>query len=263
MNLNLKHIQLRAENLSVGYKTKATTLTIADNINFELETGSLTALVGANGIGKSTLIRSLTGMQKSLSGELFIQGKPLKSYSPLQFAQIVSVVLTELPASKNLSVRELISLGRQPYTNWLGSLTQKDNEAIEFALSITETSNLSDKKCYELSDGQMQRVVIARALAQDTSIIILDEPTTHLDIYHRAYIFKLMKKLTTDFQKSILFSTHEIDLAIELSDKILLMTEKNVLFDSPCRHIKKGHFNQLFPEDTIRFDQESGRFSIR
>lgn len=263
MHATLKHIELQAKDLAIGYVSGRKVLTIAKEINFRLESGSLTALVGANGVGKSTLVRSLTGMQKAISGEVFIKGKSFESYSHLRIAQMISVVLTELPASGNLSVRELISLGRQPYTNWMGSLTEADEKAIAFAFAITETSTLADKKCYELSDGQMQRVAIARALAQDTPIMILDEPTTHLDIYHRAYIFKLMKKLAKEYGKTVFFSTHEIDLAIELSDKILIMTGNDVLFDSPCGHIEKGHFNKLFPEDTIRFDRDSGRFSIK
>lgn len=263
MHATLKHIELQAKDLAIGYVSGRKVLTIAKEINFHLEFGSLTALVGANGVGKSTLVRSLTGMQKLISGEVFIKDKSFASYSHLQIAHMISVVLTELPASGNLSVQELISLGRQPYTNWMGSLTKEDKKAIAFAFSITETSNLADKKCYELSDGQMQRVAIARALAQDTPIIILDEPTTHLDIYHRAYILKLMKRLAKEYGKTVFFSTHEIDLAIELSDRMLIMTGKEVLFDSPCAHIEKGHFNSLFPKDTIRFDRNSGRFSIK
>ena len=187
------HIILETQDLSVGYSYKKVDSVIAQKINFSIEKGELVGLVGANGIGKSTLLRTLTGMQSPLSGEVFLNEKKLKEYSSLQLATKLSVVLTEAPASKNLSVLEMVSLGRQPYTNWIGSLSKEDQKGIRFALEATETTSLAHRKCFELSDGQMQRVAIARALAQDTPIIILDEPTTHLDLYHRAYVLKLLK----------------------------------------------------------------------
>lgn len=202
-------------------------------------------------------------MQNALNGDVFLKGKNLKEYSSFRLATQLSVVLTEAPASKNLSVLEMISLGRQPYTNWIGSLSETDKKAINFALEATETTTLAHRKCYELSDGQMQRVAIARALAQDTPIIILDEPTTHLDIYHRAYVLKLLKKLASETQKTILFSTHEIDLAIQLTDKMLVMANNENHFDSPCKLIKAGRFDALFPKETIDFDGKTGRFTIR
>lgn len=256
-------IILEARDLTTGYSAKKGNSIIAENVNFSLSEGELVGLVGANGIGKSTLLRTLTGMQKPLKGFVFINEKPLNSYSSFQLATNLSVVLTELPATKNLSVLELISLGRQPYTNWIGSLSSSDKKAIEFALEATETTELAQRKCFELSDGQMQRVSIARALAQDTPIIVLDEPTTHLDLYHRAYVLKLLKNLATETRKTILFSTHEIDLAIQLADKMIVMTKDQTFFDSPCKLIEAGQFESLFPEKMIAFDPNTGRFIIR
>lgn len=258
-----RNIILKVQDLEVGYLSKNEKSTIAKDVNFSLSEGELIGLVGANGIGKSTLLRTLTGMQKPLSGSIFINDKPLSSFSAFQLATLLSVVLTEPPATKNLSVRELVSLGRQPYTNWIGSLSTTDKKAIDFALESTETTKLSDRKCYELSDGQMQRVSIARALAQDTPIIVLDEPTTHLDLYHRAYVLKLLKNLATETGKAILFSTHEIDLAIQLADRMIVMTDNQTFFDSPCRLIEAGKFDALFPKETIGFDPSNGRFTIR
>src|SRR5690606_10466767 len=232
-------------------------------INFSISKGELVGLVGANGIGKSTLLRTLTGMQNALEGNVFLNEKNLDEYSSFQRATELSVVLTEAPASNNLSVLEMVSLGRQPYTNWIGSLSEKDEKAVQYALEATETISLSNRKCFELSDGQIQRVAIVRALAQDTPLIILDEPTTHLDIYHRAYILKLLKKLASETQKTILFSTHEIDLAIQLTDKMLVMTEEKTYFDSPFKLIEAGYFDVLFPKEIIDFDAETGRFTIK
>lgn len=258
-----KNIILEARNLSVGYPKKGGNSIVADAVDFSIKKGELVGLVGANGIGKSTLLRTLTGMQHVLNGEVFLAGKNIKEYCAFQLATNLSVVLTEAPASKNLSVLEMVSLGRQPYTNWIGSLSEKDKNTIQSALQATETENLAHRKCFELSDGQMQRVAVARALAQDTPIVILDEPTTHLDIYHRAYILKLLKKLTEETKKTILFSTHEIDLAIQLTDKMLVMAKSETYFDAPCKLIESGRFDSLFPKETIDFDGKTGRFTIR
>lgn len=258
-----KQTNLEVKNLAVGYRNKNRNSVIANRINFSLKEGELIGLVGANGIGKSTLLRTITGMQSALEGEIVLFGKKLKTYSAFQLASHLSVVLTEPPASKNLTVQEMISLGRQPHTNWMGALTEKDKKAINFALSVTETEELSHRKCYELSDGQMQRVAIARAIAQDTPIIILDEPTTHLDLYHRAYVLKLLKKLSEETKKTILFSTHEIDLAIQLTNRMLVMTKEETFFDTPCKLIENKNFATLFPSETIHFDPDTGRFLIR
>ena len=263
MDSEKKHSVLEVQKLSVGYSDGKKKTVIAKEIDFSIAQGELVGLVGANGIGKSTLLRSLTGMQNPLSGTIFLNGKNIKEYSSFQLATNLSVVLTEAPVSKNLSVLEMISLGRQPYTNWVGSLSEVDKIAINNAMMATETTTLADRKCFELSDGQLQRVAIARALAQDTPIIILDEPTTHLDIYHRAYILKLLRKLTSETRKTILFSTHEIDLAIQLTDKMLVMANDGVYFDTPCKLIEAERFNSLFPEETIGFDSKTGRFTIR
>ena len=154
-------------------------------------------------------------------------------------------------------------MGRHPYTNWVGSLTSKDIEIVENAFKLVNISELRNKKCYELSDGQLQKVMIARALAQDTDIIVLDEPTTHLDMYHKAYILKLLQKLTKETGKTILFSSHEIDLAIQLCDTMIVMRKENVVYDQPCNLISQGIFESLFPDDLISFDNTSGSFRVK
>lgn len=263
MTSEKEHIILKADGLSIGYFGKKKTDVIAKEISFNFSEGMLISLVGANGIGKSTLLRTLSGMQKRIEGNVFIHNKQLETYHPIELATLLSVVLTEAPTSKNLSVLEFVSLGRQPHTNWMGNLSTTDREKVVWALTQTDTTALKQRSCFELSDGQMQRVAIARALAQDTSIILLDEPTTHLDLYHRANILKLLKRLTQETGKTVLFSTHEIDLAIQLSDQMILMTEKETLIDAPGQLIIKGHFNDLFPSDTIIFDSNTGRFTIK
>ncbi len=263
MTNNNKHIILKTEALSIGYRSKKEQTVITSNINIELYKGELIGLVGANGIGKSTLLRTLSNVQNSLDGAVLINEKKLSNYNSIDLAKSLSLVLTEQIASKNLTVFELIALGRQPYTNWVGNLSEKDIETINKAITQTNISDLKHKHCYELSDGQLQKVMIARALAQDTDLIILDEPTTHLDMYHKAYILKLLQKLAKDTNKTILFSSHEIDLAIQLCDKMIVMTKDGVISDQPCNLIEKGTFNSLFPKDLIAFDESTGSFRIK
>ena len=258
----MTHIVLRTKDLSIGYKSRKTQTLVASHINIELNRGELIGLVGANGIGKSTLLRTLTGVQQKLSGEIMIHKEELSSYNALDLARTLSVVLTESIASKNLSVYDLIALGRQPYTNWIGKLSSEDLLKIDNAIQQTQIENFQNKKCFELSDGQLQKTMIARALAQDTDIIILDEPTTHLDMYHKAYVLSLLKKLSEETNKTILFSSHEIDLAIQLCDKLIVMSEEKVIIDTPKGHISKGNFNTLFPKDLIVFDSETNAFRV-
>ena len=254
---------LSTSNLSIGYTTKKEKNCIAQNVNLNLESGKLIALVGANGIGKSTLLRTLAGIQKPLSGTVFLYEKNIQTYKPLALAQHLSLVLTEKLPPSNLTVFELIALGRQPYTNWVGKLSEEDNTKIHEAIELTQISHLAAKKNYEISDGQLQKVFIARALAQDTPLIILDEPTTHLDLLNKVSVFKLLKKLAKETGKCILFSTHDIDLAIQLCDEMILMTPENVIQNQPCNLISRGSFNTLFKDEHIVFDGKIGKFIIQ
>jgi iron complex transport system ATP-binding protein len=254
---------LTSSNLSIGYSSKKEINTIAANINLTLKKGKLIALIGANGIGKSTLLRTLIGIQPPLSGTVILNKKNILDYDSISLAQNLSIVLTEKLPPSNLTVFEIIALGRQPYTNWLGKLSANDIFKINEAMELTQITSLSEKKHYEISDGQLQNVLLARALAQDTPLIILDEPTTHLDLLHKVSLFKLLKKLAKETNKCILFSTHDIDMAIQISDEMVIMTEKNVVQDQPCNFISKGNFNNLFKDDHIAFDSEKGKFIVQ
>ena len=254
---------LTSKDLSIGYKSKSSEHVIAKDININLDAGKLVALIGENGIGKSTLLRTLSGLKKPLSGSVHLNERNLTDYSQVDLAQNLSLVLTEKLPPSNLTVFELIALGRQPYTNWIGKLTEVDLEKINQAIALTQIEHLTQKKYYEISDGQFQNVLVARALAQDTPIIILDEPSTHLDLFHKVALFKLLKKLASESNKCILFSTHDIDLAIQLSDEMIVMTQEKVIQDQPCNLISEGIFDTLFMDENIKFDSEKGRFMIR
>jgi len=254
---------LTTSNLSVGYSSKKEIKTIATHINLNLKKGELIALIGANGIGKSTLLRTLIGIQPPLSGNIILNGININEYDSISFAQNLSIVLTEKLPPSNLTVFEIIALGRQPYTNWLGNLSDNDISKINEAMELTQITSLAEKKHYEISDGQLQNVLVARALAQDTPLIILDEPTTHLDLLHKVSLFKLLKKLAKETNKCILFSTHDIDMAIQISDEMIIMTDENVVQDQPCNFISKGNFETLFKNEHIAFDREKGKFIVQ
>ncbi|UJH67677.1 ABC transporter ATP-binding protein [Allomuricauda sp. SCSIO 65647] len=249
---------IAVSDLSIGYKD----LVLINELSFQLNKGEFCAIVGVNGIGKSTLLRTLAKLQVKLQGDILVQEKLMGKLSQSALAKKISVVLTEPIASKNLTVQELIALGRQPYTNWLGTLTEHDREIILRSLKTFGLENIQHKKCHELSDGQQQRVFIARAMAQDTSLILLDEPTTHLDLHHKVQIFKLLQQLAHGHDKTILFTTHEIALAIQLCDKMLILDGKENPFGEPCQLIEQGHFERLFPKEMVRFDARTGSFKV-
>ena len=248
-----KHIILKTENLSIGYQTKKKQTTIASNINLSVEKGKFIALLGKNGIGKSTLLRTLSKVQKPLNGSIEINQKNILSYSYQELATSLSLVLTERLPQSQLTVFELIALGRQPYTNWIDKLSKNDLKKILWAIEQTEITHLKDKLFHELSDGQLQRVLIARALAQDTKIIILDEPTAHLDIHHTFKVFSLLKKLVKSTNKTIIISTHEVNLAIQLADEFILLSEKQTHSGTSKELIDQNAFEKLFPKELISF----------
>lgn len=254
---------LYTKDLTIGYHTKKGDIVIAENLNLEFQEGKLITLIGANGIGKSTLLRTITGIQKPLTGEVLLNDKNITTYPLLELAQNLSVVLTEKLPPSNLTVYELVSLGRQPYTNWVGKMTPEDVEKTVNAIKITHITEIQHKKHHEISDGQLQKVLVARALAQDTPLIILDEPTTHLDLHHKVSLFKLLKKLSKEIGKCILFSTHDIDLAIQLSDEMIVMTKDIIVKDDPCKLIESGIFNSLFDDEDISFDNQKGKFIFK
>mgnify|MGYP000430045912 FL=1 len=258
-----QHSVLKAENLSIGYASKKQTTVVATNINFDLKIGELIGLVGANGIGKSTLLKTLIKSQNALEGAIYVDGKNLNDIPNLELAKKLSVVLTENVSQTNLSVKELIALGRQPYTNWIGTLSGVDKEKTKQAINAIQIADLEDKRCHELSDGQLQKVMLARALAQDTDIIILDEPTTHLDLYHKVSVLKLLQKLAKETQKTILFSTHEINVALSLCDELIVMKKEQTHFGSPQELINKNAFDALFPDDLVEFNTVTNSFSIK
>lgn len=259
----MSKVILHTTNLTIGYTKAKQKTVVQDNISISLESGKLIALIGKNGIGKSTFLKTITRIIPPLEGEVELNNKNINSYQPNDLAQELSLVLTEALPPSNLNIYEIVALGRQPYTNWLGTLTEEDKSKIEDAISLTGISSFIHKKHYEVSDGQLQKVMIARALAQDTSLIILDEPTTHLDLVHKVTLLKLLQKLAHETDKTILYSTHDLDLAIQLADDMIVFTEEAIFKDQPCNLISNGVFEKVFQNDFILFDKEKGKFIFK
>ena len=259
---NSENSILKTESLTIGYPQKKQDNIIFSNINLSIGKGKLISVLGKNGIGKSTLLRTLCKVQKPITGTIYFEGKELNSYSENDLSKKLSVVLTERLPESQLTVFELIALGRQPYTNWIDTLSITDLEKIETAIKQTEIEHLKNQRFYELSDGQLQRVLIARALAQDTDVIILDEPTAHLDMHQTINIFSLLQQLVKQTNKTISVSSHEINLALQLSDEIILLTENNLQFGTTEALITKNAFDKLFPNNLLKFNKSLQQFVI-
>ncbi len=261
--MKIKNSKLHTVDLSIGYKSKKQQSIIAKKLNISLHKGELVCLLGKNGIGKSTLIRTITKVQPKLAGEIFLNDEPIENVTVNLMAQNISLVLTERIPPSNLSVYELIALGRQPYTNWIGKLTEEDLIQIELAIEKTNLTNLRNERYDELSDGQVQRVMICRALAQNTDIIILDEPTAHLDIQHKIETFKLLQQLALESNKAILISTHEVQLAILMATHLWLMTETGIIAGNSSSLIENDQINLLFDSNSVIFDKKSKQFKMK
>lgn len=253
-------MRLEAKNISIGYSRP--NIVIAKSINIKIKSSGLTAVIGVNGSGKSTMIKSLSGLLPLKKGELHLNGEPFNSLNSKTTAKKLSLVLTKQPIPQNISVMDFVALGRHPYTNWLGINKRQDKSHIINSLKQVNLYQLKEKPCIALSDGQLQKVLIARAIAQDTDIIILDEPTSHLDMYHKAMVLKLLKKISDEGRKSVIFATHEINLALQLCDSLILIKDQRVIQDKPKALIESGLLGKLFPKDLIRFDEKSQIFKM-
>lgn len=254
---------LKTEDLSIGYpQKKGISKVIQQHINIELRQGTLTSLLGINGIGKSTLLRSITANQDTLGGSIYLKDIELKEYTKAKLATMVSIVLTEQIPISDLTVRELIQIGRTPYLNYYSTLSEEDNKLVDKAISLTETTELVDRHINQLSDGQLQRVLIARAIAQNTPIIILDEPTNHLDLHHKVALFKLLQRLAHQENKAILFSCHDMDLAITFSDDIIVLKKDYNTQNKTDSLINQGVFDNFFEDENLIFSREQKRFIL-
>lgn len=252
---------LAAEHLTVGYRLGRQIYTVAQNLKLQASAGQLICLLGPNGCGKSTLLRTLAGMQPALAGQIILNRKPLASFSPMQRATQLAVVLTEAPDA-NLTAYDLVATGRYPYTGWLGRSSDEDRHAVTEALRRTGTLDFVHRPISTLSDGERQKVVVARAVAQSTPLLILDEPTAHLDVPNRVAVLQLLHRLAHEHKKTVLLSTHALDLALLVADQLWLMYEGKLQSGVPEDLVLDGALAAVFERQGVVFDQHTGTFGI-
>jgi len=224
--------------------------------------GELIAVIGRNGIGKSTLLRTLAGLQPPLGGEILYNGKNLHEYSRNDLAQAVGYISTEIVKVNSMRVYDLVALGRFPYTNWLGRNDENDKAIIVDAIEKTGLSGLTNRFITELSDGERQKAMIARILAQDTGIMVMDEPTAFLDIRSKFEILHLMHILSQKSNKTIIFSTHDLNVAMSQADKIWLILDDGMDEGAPEDLMLRGVFDHLFDSSSVQYNPENGTYSF-
>ena len=256
--MSKKYMILKTENLTIGYGNKA----VQRNLNLEASPRDLICLTGTNGSGKSTLLRTLAGLQPALDGKVFIANHDIASLNVHQRSTLFSLVLTDDIDIDRLTVRELVAMGRFPYTNWAGALSRNDHKIIDKALADVHLSHKAEALINHISDGEKQRAVIAKALTQDTPLVLLDEPTAHLDLPNRIEIMLLLRRLSVSTGKSFILSTHELDLALQMADRIWLMTPDGVEIGLPEDLMLSGSFQSAFGSESFSFDPIDGHCHI-
>lgn len=251
---------ISTQNLAIGYPSSNGA--VANHISLEIKKGELVCLLGPNGCGKSTLIKTLAGLQPAMAGTIFLQETELSVMSVSEIARRLSIVLTERVGLGNFSVYDLVALGRLPYTGVMGTLKSGDIEHIQWALEHTDSVDLAERDLLQLSDGEKQKVMVARALAQDTPLMLLDEPTAHLDLSNRISILRMLRKLVSNSGKTIILSTHELNLALQIADRILIFDDDHIITDTPQQLMESGAIERIFGFDDITLDQETGTFKF-
>lgn len=252
---------LRTVGLSVGYCDGNSSYLVHSGLDVELKRGEMVCLVGPNGSGKSTLLRTIAGLQDGLGGDVFIQGKRMSELSMLQLSRLRSIVLTTRFEYGYMTVQDLVSIGRFPHLGWLGRLSPSDKRRVAEAIDISGLNMLKHKQLSRLSDGELQRAMIAKALAQESPVIMLDEPTAHLDLPNRVAVMKLLQGLARETSTAIILSTHELDLAMQSADRLWLMSASSgIQCGLPEELALSGCVADVFNSDNVHFDVSNGVF---
>ena len=291
---------IQIKDLSIGYQTKHSVKTVAEGISGSIRSGELTCLLGANGVGKSTLLRTLSAFQPAISGEILftvyslqltddllaspidpsvystvnrkpstVNYKKISSMTDKELSKLIGVVLTEKPDVRNMSVRELVSLGRSPYTGFWGTYHEEDLRIVDEAIEMVGITALTRRPIHTLSDGERQKVMIAKALAQQTPVIFLDEPTAFLDYPSKVEVLQLLRRISREAQKTIFLSTHDVELALQLADTIWLMRKieegdvSPVTIGSPEALAASGNLGRFIERENIVFDKETLTIKVR
>lgn len=252
---------MHVANLTIGFSLKGSKKVLLEDLNLQIPASKFIALIGKNGCGKSTLIKTLCGYLSPLKGEVYLNKISLSKLNYNERARQMAVVLTENIETPEITVYELVSLGRYPYSHWMGKLSIQDNEIISESIEKLGLSGFEERKFISLSDGEAQRALIARALCQKSKLIILDEPTSHLDIQNRFHIIQLLKEIAHNEGVSILYSTHEIDMALQTADLFWLIDDdKKLIEGSPEDLVLNGSLESAFNFENIRFNANLGHF---
>ncbi len=255
---------IHTEELTIGYKRKKTLYPVQGSLNLNVYKGEMVCLIGPNGCGKSTLLRSISGLQPSLKGNIYIEDFLLQKQPLKEKAKLIALVLTDKVEINNLTVYDLISMGRNPYTDWLGTLNDTDKERIRTAIGQVHLEGYENRSLNELSDGERQRALIAKALVQDTPVILLDEPTAHLDLPNRVEIMILLRTLAKETDKAVILSTHELDVALQTADKLWLMSpgQGGIIIGTPEDLICSNSIQHVFANHSFSFTGDNGSIRI-
>lgn len=257
-------MQLEAHDLTIGYASRPAPKVVASGLTLSLQPGKLTALLGSNGSGKSTLIRTLAGLQPALGGRVMLGEQDITTQSPPTLAKQIAVVLQESARHLNLTVFEVAAMGRTPYTNWLGKLTALDKKLTYESLERAGIAHLAERRIAQLSDGEWQKTMFSKALAQDTPLILLDEPTAHLDLLSKIELVGLLRTAAYEHRRSVLFSTHDLDLALKMADSIWLMDgEGSVYPGAPEDLVLEGKIEKIYSNGLqTGFSAETGNIEV-
>lgn len=251
-------------NLSTGYSRGRIQREVSRQINLSIPVGQVVMLMGPNGSGKSTLMHTIAGLLPPRAGEVQISGHPIAGLKMKQIAKLLSLVLTEKISPGNMNVWDIISIGRYPYVNYRGTLGQEDRSCIRSAVAQCRLEGMEHRLYTELSDGEKQRVMIARALTQQTPVILLDEPTAHLDLPSRLEVIMMLRRMARELDKTILISTHELDLALGWADTIWLMGRDGAIISgAPEDLVLQGDIERVFGNPSLSYDLSRGEFSVR
>ena len=254
---------LELRDLYIGYSDDANRRIVAQTLNAALPRGVLTCLIGANGVGKSTLMRTMAAFQPPLKGEVYVDGKSIGEYSPKELSERIGVVLTEKTALADLTVEEVVGLGRVPYTNFWGSLTTRDQEVVDEAIALVGLEDLRHRKIHQASDGERQKTMIAKALAQQTPLIFLDEPTAFLDYPSKIAMMQLLRKLAREQGKLIVLSTHDLEIAFQTADRLWLLQQSGLQTGTLDELSKSGAISAFLDSDDLYYDVETRRMVLK
>lgn len=253
------HASVVLNDLSIGYRTKQNTRVVAEHVTASIQRGCLTCLLGENGVGKSTLLKTLSAFLPKLGGSIVIEGRDLEEYSERERARAIGIVLTEKPDVQQMTVMELVEMGRAPYTGFWGRLNEDDKKACEEAIALIGITHLKNRLVQTLSDGERQKVMIAKALAQQTPIIYLDEPTAFLDYPSKVDMLLLLNRISREAQKTVFLSTHDLELALQVADTIWLMTRSDgIQIGTPHELARSGALSRFIERGgSVTFDIET------